>query len=144
MFLRKNKDVQEPPVERFVNCTHCGQQLRVSPNAFSVNCRHCNRRVCIEDHFITYHHTITNIETSGKVAIAPTGYVRAQMRVFDLDVQGEVCGNVTARGKVSVGAEGRVVGDITAERLEVKEGATLNGYLQIGPGAKAEPPDRTT
>jgi len=133
MFFRKSKDKDVPLPPRLCHCTHCGRILQVSPHAFSVNCPYCNQRVCIEDHFIASHHIITNIETSGRVAIAPTGHVRARMRVFDLQVEGEIFGQVNATGKVSIAAGARVVGDVRAERLEVADGAHLCGFYQIGP-----------
>ena len=113
-------------------CTHCGKALEVSPKAFSVSCPHCYNRVSIEDHMISSHHAITNIETCGSVAVTPSGDVRAQLRVHDLQIEGRLRGNVIANGKVSVSGTARIVGDVYANRLEVRPGAHLSGFFTIG------------
>ncbi len=132
MFNRHKKEADENVKVRYCHCTHCGRELLVSPKAFSVNCRYCNQRVCIENHLIESHHTITNIETSGDVAITPTGHVRAQLHAGNIYVEGQIFGNVTADGKVRVANNARITGDVSAEKLEVKDGASLNGFYSIG------------
>ena len=118
---------------RKVYCTHCGKELLVSRRAFSLSCCHCHQRVCVENHTIDAYHAVTNIETSGSLSVTRTGQVRARLRVQDLDVAGQVYGNVTARGKVTLAAGARIVGDVTAHRLEIKDGAKLNGFVRIEP-----------
>ena len=122
----------EPMQSRVYHCTHCGQTIQASPKAFSVNCRHCNQRVSLEDYRIDAHHAITNIETSGRVSVLPEGYVRAQIRVENLDVQGQLHGNVSAAGKVSIDENAQLIGNVSAQKLEVKSGAVLRGYFTIG------------
>jgi hypothetical protein len=116
---------------RMVNCTHCGQELEVSDRAFSVNCRFCNNRVCVEDQLISSYHAVTNIETSGSISVTPTGHVRAKLRVHNIDIAGQLYGNITARGKVTVYPGAQLIGDVTAPRLEVKSGALLKGFYRI-------------
>ncbi len=118
---------------RTVICTHCGRELEVSDRAFSVNCRYCNQRVGVEDHVIQTYHSVTNIETGGSISVTPTGHVRAKLRVQNLEVAGQMYGDIVARGKVTVYPGARMVGDVSASRLEVKEGALLKGYYRIEP-----------
>ena len=132
MFNRHKKGMEEAESVRYCKCTHCGRELLVSPKAFSVNCRYCNQRVCIENHLIETHHTITNIETSGDVAITPSGHVRAQLHAGNIRVEGQIFGNVTADGKVQVARHAQITGDVVARELEVKDGASLHGFFSIG------------
>ncbi len=122
---------------RMVICTHCGRELEVSDRAFSVNCRYCNQRVGVEDHIIQSYHSVTNIETSGSISVTPTGHVRARLRVQNLEVAGQMYGDIVARGKVTVYPGGRLVGDVNASRLEVRAGALLKGYYRIEPHQNA-------
>ena len=117
---------------RFCQCTHCGKLLQVSPKAFSVNCRFCNRRVNLEDYVIDSEHLITNIETSGSVDVTPNGYIRARLRVQNLNIRGRMHGSVTAKGKVSIAHGAHLIGNVKAKRLEVNNGAQLKGFFQIG------------
>lgn len=117
---------------RFCQCTHCGKLLQVSPKAYSVNCRFCNRRVNLENYVIDSDHLITNIETSGSVAVTPTGRVRARLRVENLKIEGQMHGSVTANGKVTIAPGAQLIGDVKAKRLEVNTPARLKGFFQIG------------
>ena len=128
---RRKRHAAEP---RRLYCTHCGRELLVSSRAVSISCYYCHQRIGVEDHTISAYHAVTNIETSGSMAVAPRGHVRARLRVHDLQVEGQIYGNVTARGKVSVAPGAHLYGDVTAARLEVKEGAHLKGFFRINEG----------
>ena len=119
--------------QKNIRCHHCGKELLVSSRAFSICCSGCNRRVNVEDRTITDHHATKQIETSGSIVVAPRGELHAQLRVKDLQVQGRLLGNVTADEKVTLNAQGQIVGDITAARLEVDCGARLKGFCRIEP-----------
>ena len=106
--------------------------LQVSPKAYSVNCRFCNRRVNLENYVIDSDHLITNIETSGSVDVTPNGYVRAKLRVQNLNIEGHMHGSVTAKGKVSIAPGAHFIGDVKAKKLEVNNPAHLKGFFQIG------------
>ena len=125
-------DQDQPLWPRFCQCTHCGKLLQVSPKAYSVNCRFCNRRVNLENYVIDSDHLITNIETSGSVAVTPNGHIRARLRVENLKIEGHMHGSVIANGKVSVAPGARLIGDVKAKKLEVNNPAHLKGFFQIG------------
>ena len=118
---------------RKINCSHCGKELVISKRAMSVNCSHCNQRVCVEDHVIDSYQAVTNIETSGTLEVTPNGHFRGRVRVQKAKVEGQVYGNITASGKVSLEEHARMVGDVTAGSLDVKEGARLQGFYCIRP-----------
>ena len=48
-------------------------------------------------------------------------------------VEGSVQGNITARDRVELKAESRLVGDLKARRLVVQEGATIVGKADVQP-----------
>ena len=122
--------------QRRIQCNHCGKELRISSRAFSVSCRYCNQRVGVEDHIINDYHAVTNIDTCGSLDVTTTGQIRAQIRVQNLNVGGQVYGDITAKGKVSVDSEARMVGDVTARSITVKPGARMKGFYRIEPQQK--------
>lgn len=119
---------------RVIQCNHCGGNLLVSERAISISCRYCHQRVGVEDRIIDHYHAGTNIETAGSLVITAEGHVRARLSVKNLEIQGhgQVYGNVTACGKVRVDAYAHLLGDVTAQRLEVHPGARLRGFYRIG------------
>jgi len=121
---------------RKINCPHCDKHILVSPRAVSVNCPYCYQRVSVENFVIDAYHAVTNIETSGSLDIAHTGHVRASIHVQDLNLAGQLYGNVTAGGKVAFEAGAQHIGDITATRLDVASGAKLKGFCRIEPTTK--------
>jgi len=120
--------------KRKINCYHCRQELLVSSRAFSVVCSGCNQRVSVEDFIISSGHTTHRIETCGSLLVTDKGILRSRLRVYNVMVQGQLFGNVVADGKVTLTAGAHLEGDITANRLEVNNGARLYGFCRIEPG----------
>ncbi len=52
---------------------------------------------------------------------------------------GQVKGPVTARKKLVVGSSGSLIGDVRVSRLEIQDGATFSGNVQMGKAALEEP-----
>ena len=119
--------------EKTVYCLHCGKELIVSIRAVSTGCPVCNHRLSVEDFTVTSLLSRTLIETCGSVAIAPSGMLRACLRVNNLFVEGSHQGNVTAADKVTLTAGASFAGDIIAHRLEVRDGALIKGFCRIDP-----------
>ena len=119
--------------EKTVYCLHCGKELIVSIRAVSTGCPVCNHRLSVEDFAVTSIISRTLIETCGSVTIAPSGMLRACLRVNNLFVEGDHQGNVTAAGKVTLAAGASFAGDIIAHRLEVQDGALIKGFCRIDP-----------
>jgi cytoskeletal protein CcmA (bactofilin family) len=57
----------------------------------------------------------------------------------EIDGGGQVKGPVTARKKLVVGSSGSLIGDVKVTRLEVRDGATFSGNVQMGKAAMEEP-----
>jgi len=70
------------------------------------------------------------------VYVAPGGIVVATVQARDIVVSGVVVGNVTAEDSVTLNAGAKLVGDITAPRVIVADGATFAGNVAMG----GEPP----
>lgn len=69
------------------------------------------------------------------LVIAPQGAVRGNIHAGAVVVQGKVIGNITSAGRVDVGETGTVDGEITAPRMAVSEGASLNGRVRVSAAA---------
>jgi DNA-directed RNA polymerase subunit RPC12/RpoP len=129
-----------PGVEtREVVCTHCDRPIEIPATAMSVNCRHCHRRVIIEDLKIKTYHAVVRLATAGRVEVARKGTVVAAVRVRDLEVDGQVKGNVTALGHVAVTKRGTILGDVSCKSLQVQPGARLEGRFVVDPDYRPEP-----
>lgn len=64
--------------------------------------------------------------------VEPTGIVKAEVQVRNLIIAGAVVGNVTATESVEITREGRMVGDITAPRVIIVDGASFRGRIDMG------------
>ena len=69
--------------------------------------------------------------TKGLV-VEPTGVVKAEIQAKSCVVSGAVVGNVTASDSVEITKDGRMVGDITARRVILADGASFRGRIEMG------------
>lgn len=67
------------------------------------------------------------------LAIGVGAAVRADLAARTVTISGAVNGSVVATEKVDVGSTGSVVGDITAPRLMLADGAVITGRIDAGP-----------
>jgi len=82
-----------------------------------------------------------NIELHGNnLTIGPNGQVRANINAKGVVVQGKLEGNVRASERAELRKSAIAVGDITAQRVAIEEGAYFKGKVDIQKdGVKAEP-----
>ncbi|HEY2599435.1 MAG TPA: polymer-forming cytoskeletal protein [Candidatus Dormibacteraeota bacterium] len=73
------------------------------------------------------------LKVSGDVSIEPTATVQASIEGANVNVKGQVNGNVTARKRLTLGGSGRLNGEVKVARLTVEDGATLNGNVTMTP-----------
>lgn len=73
--------------------------------------------------------------SSNELTIGAAGRVVAEVQAKSVVVVGRVKGNVTASERVHVQASGVVEGDVTAPRIAIDEGATLEGRIRMESGA---------
>jgi cytoskeletal protein CcmA (bactofilin family) len=64
--------------------------------------------------------------------VEPTGIVKAEVQVKQIIISGVVVGNVTATESVEITNQGRMVGDITAPRVIIVDGASFRGRIDMG------------
>jgi cytoskeletal protein CcmA (bactofilin family) len=75
------------------------------------------------------------IHASGDVEIEPSAELRASVNGNNVSVRGSVTGDVSATARLSLGGSGTVTGDVRAARLQVDDGATVNGAITMSGGA---------
>ncbi len=66
------------------------------------------------------------------LVVEPTGVVKAEVQVKNCVISGAVVGNVTATESVEITKEGRMVGDISAPRVIIVDGASFRGRIDMG------------
>jgi cytoskeletal protein CcmA (bactofilin family) len=71
------------------------------------------------------------INLIGTVVILEGALVRADITATEILVGGSVRGNLTASGKVELSPTGHLVGDIRSKALIVREGAAVNGRINV-------------
>ncbi len=59
--------------------------------------------------------------------------VQADIRGKNITILGKVTGNVTASAKILVGSEAKMIGDLTAPQIAIKEGAKFKGAVKMHP-----------
>ena len=72
-----------------------------------------------------------------QLTIGANGRLKAEVHAKSIVVIGQVEGNLTATERIEVQATGVVSGDLKAPRLNVQEGAVLNGSIEMTGGASA-------
>lgn len=75
------------------------------------------------------------ITANGEVEIAESATCNAEVEAERIVVDGSVEGNLEARDRLSLNANAKINGDITAGELVVTEGATFVGHCRVGPRA---------
>src|SRR3990172_8158278 len=63
--------------------------------------------------------------------IESTGIILADIQTENITIKGEMRGNMTATDKVEIHASARVVGDITAPRIVIEDGARFKGRIDM-------------
>lgn len=83
-----------------------------------------------------------NILAGKAVVIGKDGEVEGDVHTQDAVISGRIQGSLTAASRLEVQATARIDGDVHARRLQLEEGALLNGRVRMsedGPPAPGEP-----
>lgn len=86
-----------------------------------------------------------NIRAGKAVVVGRDGVVEGDISTQDAVVAGTVRGTLRADSRLEVQATSRIEGEILASRLQLEEGALLNGTVQMGnlpslsPGSSSSP-----
>jgi cytoskeletal protein CcmA (bactofilin family) len=66
-----------------------------------------------------------------RVTVGRNGKVNASITAREIVVLGKVRGNVTASDRVDIRADGALIGDVTAARISIEDGAFFKGGIDI-------------
>ena len=72
------------------------------------------------------------LHVTGNIDVASGAHVRALLEGANVTLKGAVEGAVTARDKLTLGKNARLTGDIVVRRLQIDDGASLNGHVRMG------------
>ena len=66
-----------------------------------------------------------------RVTVGRNGHAAAHITAREIVVMGKVRGNITATDRVDIRAEGAVIGDLSAPRISIEDGAFFKGGIDI-------------
>ena len=69
---------------------------------------------------------------SGNFDVASGANVKALIDGTNVTIRGDAEGTLTARDKLTLGKSGKFNGDVTVKRLQIEDGASLNGHVRMG------------
>jgi cytoskeletal protein CcmA (bactofilin family) len=69
---------------------------------------------------------------TGNIEVAQGAKVKALLEASNVTVRGEVEGALNARDKLILGKNARLSGDVNVRRLQIEDGASLNGHVRMG------------
>lgn len=84
-----------------------------------------------------------NIRAGKAVVVGRDGVVEGDISTQDAVVAGTVRGTLRADSRLEVQATSRIEGQIVAAKLQLEEGAILNGTVQMG-NASSPPPESSS
>jgi cytoskeletal protein CcmA (bactofilin family) len=74
------------------------------------------------------------------VTVGESGRVNAQICAETVVIDGEIHGDIEARGEITLSKTARVYGDIMTEGIVIERGAKVEGRITIGPVKSAARP----
>jgi cytoskeletal protein CcmA (bactofilin family) len=73
-----------------------------------------------------------------QLTIGPNGNLKAEVAAKSIIVIGRVTGDLVAAERIEIQATGVVDGDVRAPKLNVQEGAVLNGGIDMSSGTTSD------
>ena len=71
------------------------------------------------------------ISSSKALLVENSGIIKANVRVKSARISGVLVGNITAEERVEIAPDGRMVGDITAPKIIINDGAAFRGRIDM-------------
>ena len=68
-----------------------------------------------------------SIKITGNIFVGPTGLVEADVEANNITILGKIHGNVLARQQLEIQSAGELIGDCSAQSIDIKEGAVFEG-----------------
>jgi cytoskeletal protein CcmA (bactofilin family) len=72
------------------------------------------------------------LRVSGNIEVASGAKVRALLEASNVTIKGDVEGTLNARDKLVLGKNAKLSGDVSVRRLQIEDGASLNGHVRMG------------
>lgn len=72
-----------------------------------------------------------SIKISGNIFVGPTGVVDADVEAENIIIQGKINGNVLARKQLEIQSLGQLIGDCSAQSIDIREGAIFEGRSKM-------------
>ncbi|HEY8798318.1 MAG TPA: polymer-forming cytoskeletal protein [Candidatus Dormibacteraeota bacterium] len=72
------------------------------------------------------------LRVSGNIEVASGAKVKALLEASNVTIKGDVEGTLNARDKLVLGKNSKLSGDVTVRRLQIEDGASLNGHVRMG------------
>jgi cytoskeletal protein CcmA (bactofilin family) len=69
-----------------------------------------------------------------RLTVGPSGRVSSEVKAREVIVCGDVAGNLSAQDRVEIKKDASVIGDITAARISIEDGAQFKGRIEIDRG----------
>ena len=83
------------------------------------------------------------IITNGSLEVAVGGKIQADIEAGNINVEGDIHGNIAASDSIELKKTARLRGDIRCERLTVVDGAAFVGHCEVGNGVGEKLADET-
>ncbi len=132
--------MSDPTSTKIMRCCHCRGMMRVASRALSVFCPHCQKRVTLESLRIVGSHPGKSLATCGDILVEPASQLNLELTGNNILIRGRVRGSVTANGLLEVAPTGRVIGDVRASKIVVRDGGIIQGRCEMtAPAAAASP-----
>jgi cytoskeletal protein CcmA (bactofilin family) len=90
-----------------------------------------NGRVTGDEDLIVEGRIEGTITLNNHLIIEQTGVVVADVQAVILTIRGQMNGNIIAQDVVSIMADATVIGDITAPRVIIEDGARFKGNIEM-------------
>jgi cytoskeletal protein CcmA (bactofilin family) len=71
------------------------------------------------------------IQSSKALLVENSGIIKANVKVKSARISGVLVGNITAEERVELAPDGRMVGDLTAPKIVINDGAAFRGHIDM-------------
>lgn len=85
-------------------------------------------------------HVVGSVYAAKAVVVGQAGVVEGDIRTQDAVIAGAVIGTLLAASRLEVQDGARIEGEVHARRLQLDEGAVLNGEIRMGEVDTGPPP----
>lgn len=100
---------------------------------------------CETDGTVRIEGVVEGAVRAGKaVVVGKDGKVKGDITTQDAVISGTVQGTLSAESRLELQATARIEGEVRARRMQLEEGAVLNGTVQMGAPKGATQPHPTT